>query len=381
MNAACYDIAVVGAGPAGAMAARLCVAAGRRVVLIERETLPRYKTCGGGVVPRAAELMGIDITPAIERTCRRIELYVPGLPPQTAQHGDDPLIHMTMRDTLDALLTQAAASAGAELRTACRVTGVTEHDDYITLSTGQGDIDARYVLAADGARSNIAKLAGWPETRQFAPAVEWEVHASEADMQRFSAAVRFDFDFIRSGYAWVFPKRHHLSIGLGRLRHTTADENLNAAAARYLQALGIDADTPMQRHGYVVPITPRTDAIARRRILLLGDAAGLADPVAAEGITHAILSAQHAAEAVTAHRDPASAYTQLIGQQLMPELRAAKILSRLLYEHRLLRTMVLRLQRRRAVEAMVDVFTGRRTFSDVLAHRSRFLRYLLSRAA
>jgi flavin-dependent dehydrogenase len=241
------------------------------------------------------------------------------------------------------------------------------------------------VLAADGARSNVAKLAGWEETRQFAPAVEWEVHVNEADMRRHSQAVRFDFDFIRGGYAWVFPKRNHLSIGLGRLRTPGSapgsDSNLNEATARYLDSLGIDRNTPMQRHGYVVPITPRTDAIAHHRILLLGDAAGLADPVAAEGITHALRSAHLAADAVTQHTDPAAAYTRLIDQHLMPELRAAKILSRLLYEHRLLRTMVLRLQRRRAVEAMVNVFTGRRTFTDVLAHRSRLLRYLLMRAA
>lgn len=379
MSAACYDIAVVGAGPAGAMAARLCAQAGRSVVLIEREALPRYKTCGGGVVPRAAELMDIDISPAIERTCRRIALHVPGLPPQIAQHGDEPLIHMTMRDTLDALLTRAATDAGAELRAACRVIGLTEHDDRITLATEQGDIEARHLLAADGARSRIARLAGWIETRRFAPAVEWEVQVDEADMQRHSAAVRFDFDFVRGGYAWVFPKRRHLSIGLGRLRE--GDANLNEAAARYLDVLGINRDTPMQRHGYVVPIAPRTDAIARRRILLLGDAAGLADPVAAEGITHALYSARLAAEAVTQSNDPARAYAQLIEQHLMPELRAARILSRLLYEHRLLRTMVLRLQRRRAVEAMVNVFSGRRTFTDVLAHRSRLLRYLLMRAA
>jgi len=374
-----FDVAVVGSGPAGACAARWCAQRGLAVVLIERETLPRYKTCGGGVVPRAAGLMGIDIASAVQRVSRVIELHVPGLAKQVVEHDGEALIYMTMRDTLDALLTESAVAAGVTLHAGCSVTGLEQHDDRVMLATDDGPIAARYVLAADGAKSMVAKLAGWSETRRFAPALECEVRVDEPTMQRLGQATRFDFDFIRGGYAWVFPKREHLSIGLGRLREAAG--NLNAGLRRYLDVLGIDADTPMERHGYVVPISARRDGFTRGRVLLLGDAAGFADPVAAEGISHAVISARCAAEAVCDGRDAAGVYERLIERDLMPELRAAEVLSRLLYEHRLLRAVVLRLQQRRAARAMVDVFSGRRTFTDVLRRRSWLLRYILGRAA
>ena len=125
-----FDVAVVGSGPAGATAARALAGRGLRVALLERETLPRYKTCGGGLVARAFELLPTEVHGVVERNCEGAELHLldrdlhfraarPRPHPRPA-----PLIAMTMRDRLDQTLATAAVAAGAELRAPCRVTGL-----------------------------------------------------------------------------------------------------------------------------------------------------------------------------------------------------------------------------------------------------------------
>ena len=101
------DVAVVGGGPAGAVAAHRLAVAGRSVRLLEAERLPRHKTCGGGVVQRARRWMGIDLAAAVERECWRAEMRFPkeGL----AFHVDgsgEPVVTMTMRADLDLVLVR-----------------------------------------------------------------------------------------------------------------------------------------------------------------------------------------------------------------------------------------------------------------------------------
>src|SRR2546428_8210442 len=108
-----YDVAVVGAGPAGTSAARVLPRSGVKVALLEREALPRYKTCGGGVVYRAARFAGLDLAPVTERPCQRAALYLHDLGRHYTVRRAEPLIAMTMRDRLDLFLVERAVQAGA----------------------------------------------------------------------------------------------------------------------------------------------------------------------------------------------------------------------------------------------------------------------------
>jgi len=295
-----YDVAVVGAGPAGASAARALAEAGARVVLLEKHALPRYKTCGGGVVGRALAALPPHLrdaveAEAVERTCHEADLDL----------GDDglrfrarrarPLISMVMRDRFDALLAAAAGRAGAEIRERSTVRGVNERAEGVELETTAGPAVARFVIAADGAASETARLAGFSPAPRLAPAVEAEVTVAEADFAPFAGAARFDFGTPAAGYGWVFPKRAHLSIGVCTMR---VGVNLNVALARYLQTLGLARPERVDKHGFFITLGPRPEGVTRGRILLAGDAAGLADPVTGEGISAAIETGTRAARAI-----------------------------------------------------------------------------------
>ena len=368
-----FDVAVVGSGPAGATAALTLARRGLRAVLVEKETLPRYKTCGGGLVARAHALLPPCVERLIERTCDHAELHLldANLHYQAAREPPaPPVAAMTMRDRLDHALALAAAAAGAELRAPCRATGVTHEAGHVRLDTEGGPIAARFLIAADGATGSVARLAGWGDGRRLIPALEYEVRVDDATLERFARAARFDVGVVPFGYGWVFPKRTHLSVGVLTTRRGGVD--LHRSLADYLRVLGL-APRSCERHGYVIPIRPRGGPLARERVLVVGDAAGLADPVTAEGISLAARSGALAAEAIIAagavELDPAQVRARYHAalRPVLAELRVARALARLLYDRPRARTWVFRRVGQRLVEAITDIFAGSRTYRGSIA--------------
>jgi flavin-dependent dehydrogenase len=174
-----YDVAVVGGGPAGANAAFYLAKQGVKVALMEKEALPRYKPCGGGITQRTLGLLDVDISDAIERACHTVRLsFVSDLPTLFVKR-DRPLISTTSRDRFDFLLVAAAENAGAQVYESCKVLNLDCQTDDVSLYTSRGRMNARFVIAADGATSVVAKKAGWKETRRFAPTIECEISATD----------------------------------------------------------------------------------------------------------------------------------------------------------------------------------------------------------
>lgn len=376
-----YDVAVVGGGPAGATAALTLAKAGATVLLLEKENIPRYKTCGGGLVYRARNLIGVDISNAVER-----ELYVAsmGLLSINAHfevRRSRPLISMTMRATLDHALMLAAGRAGAALQSHTEVRSLLFSRDGVNLQTTNGSLTARFIIGADGVNSTIAKCAGWKESRLLIPAIEAELYLPDPQFAALSGKARFDFDVPQLGYAWVFPKSDHVSLGV--LSVTRRNVQLRAALARYCDAIGIKRVLKEARHGFVIPVAPRRDGFARNRVLLVGDAAGFADPVTAEGISYAVQSGQLAADAlINAKFDVrcvSQCYETMVRATIAPELKAARLLAKVLYSSPSLRTWAFRRYGNTLTEAVADIFMGERTYHGAISNPSNYLRLLSHR--
>lgn len=362
-----FDVAVVGSGPAGATTALLLARQGLKVLLLDKERLPRYKTCGGGLVGRALASLPTDVEPVVERHCRSAELHLLDDDLHFATHRAAPVISMTMRDRLDFALASGAAAAGAELRAPCRVTGVRLENHHVRLETDRGPAAAALVVAADGATSEVARQAGWRDQRHLAPALEHEMRVDDRALERFAGAPRFDAGIVPHGYAWVFPKAAHLSVGVLSTRRGPV--NLPRCLERYLEVLGI-VPRSAERHGFVIPLRPRAGPVVRNRVLLVGDAAGLADPLTAEGISLAARSARCATAAILeGELDEArvrAAYQRGLGP-LIGELRVARALARLLYDHPRMRRWIFRQLGQQLVEVITDVSSGARTYTSLVA--------------
>jgi geranylgeranyl reductase family protein len=359
-----YDVAIIGSGPSGASTAFHLAKNGISTVLIEKETLPRYKTCGGGFVYRGRKDLPFDISSVVEREFHTIDIYL-GDKLHFKTEREDPTVTMIMRDSFDHLIVKKAKEFGVTLLEDHKLKKLRFSDDKITLETSQGELTAKFVIAADGALSPTAKMAGWKEdTRKLIPALEYEVEVPEEDFNRLKDEVRFDIDAIPYGYAWNFPKKNHLSVGVASARRTKI--NLKEYYNEYLKTIGITTILSESQHGFQIPVAPRTDGFVKNNVFLIGDAAGFADPITAEGISNAIYSGKLVADAIVeANLDSAKAeelYLEKLNEKLVPELETGLFLSKWFYEQKTLRNMVLKKYGQHFSEAMADVFHGKRSY-------------------
>lgn len=369
-----YDAAVVGAGPAGATAALVLARAGKRVALIEKEALPRYKTCGGGVVGRAFEWLPADVRIPVEQPCFVAEANFLESNLSFRVERDRPIVSMTMRADLDQCLVDAAVAAGAELLSPCALEDLRQDGAGVELSTSRGTIRASWILGADGALSTVARKAGWKHPLRTIPALEAELRVPADVHARFAGVARFDFEAMPAGYGWVFPKRAHLSCGI--LTTERGVGGLRGALERYLARVGLPSPAPDELHGYVIPVRPRRGGFVRGRVLLAGDAAGLADPLTGEGISIGIRSGTLAARALTLPEPDPAHYVRALRRELLPELRIARALAWITYRQARLARPLLRRRGRVFTERLTDVFLGERTYASLVRKPSSYLSLL-----
>jgi flavin-dependent dehydrogenase len=286
---------------------------------------------------------------------------------------------MTMRAPLDAALVGAAREAGAEVLAPCALRSLRTLPDGVKLETEQGTLRAAFLVVADGALGLASRQAGWPPAPPGLPALEWEVDPGPEALRAFSDAARFDL--APDGYAWVFPKRRHLSVGILSVRRKAPA--LAPRLRRYLEGYGLGAARSVDRRGSVIPVIPREGPLVRGPVILAGDAAGLADPVTAEGISHALLSGRLAAEALLARGfeevGTRRAYHAALRRRVLGELRLARRLARFLYHPSGLRRSLFRRYGGAFCEALTEVMVGRRSYRSLLLSPRNYLRLLVER--
>jgi flavin-dependent dehydrogenase len=312
------------------------------------------------------------VTGVTERVCHEIVVGLLRRRLTLRCRRDAALVTMTMRSALDQLLAEAAAAAGADLLAPCAVTAVDRGGRAVRLTTDRGVLTAGFAIAADGVTGIMGRVAGWDTRRSAIPALELEAEVDDATMARLAGAARFDFGLPSRGYAWIFPKATHLSIGVLSTRRGAG--GLSEALQAYLRHHAI-SPRRATRHGYVIPTRPARGALVRGRLLAIGDAAGLADPLTAEGISFAALSGRLAADALVAggldELETATRYQRAVARRIRPELRAARVLAHLIYGPRPVQETVYRAVGRRLAEAVADVASGDRTYRSALAGRRR----------
>ena len=329
-------IAIIGAGPAGAMAAVRLARAGGSVTMFD-PSHPREKPCGGGLTGRALALVSdvIDVgaLPSVVVTSATVEAHDRAVDVSLFDRGSTPnsSLLVVSRAVFDRALADAAVAAGARLVSE-RAIDVAQHSARMTVRTDWAEYEFDYIVGADGPNSIVRKKLARPFQRaQLSVAAGYFVHGATASNIFIKTMTE------QPGYLWSFPRPDHIAVGIcaGATQHVTSGE-LRAQSARWIQQHALDRNTQSAAYAWPIPSIGyqhrRDIVLGGTRWMLIGDAAGLVDPLTREGIYFALLSGAWSAAALTATDPSASSrYASRVLAEVHPELARAARLSGLFF--------------------------------------------------
>jgi geranylgeranyl reductase family protein len=336
-----YDILIAGAGPAGCAAAYDLAHAGKRVLLLDRRTFPRHKACACGLTRKTLNALRYSVDPVLERVCHEIVLQQTSADPKHREvrvKNRTPIAAMAVRERFDAFCLTQTLACGRDGGSATflkieTIAALRELEDGIELdivtADGPQTLRASALIGADGSNGQTRRMMRQDSHGEalspspldsaqndgFALEATAPYTALPTQLPAGDAATDLVFDFapLPGGYGWLFPKGDHINIGVGAFAPAdgTPATDLKQVTRKLLNdyalhKLGITTLTHitgqhlgMGGHAYV----------PRGRVLLVGDAAGLVDPLTGEGIHSAIVSGQSAAAAILSKpEDLAAAY-------------------------------------------------------------------------
>lgn len=328
---------VVGAGPAGATAACLLASAGVSVVLLDARRFPRPKLCGGlltwKTIRTLEELFGVDpatlaAAGALHAVCRRYR--VAGRRGRFVEGRLAYPFHLVDRTAYDDLWLRRAVAAGAEFHPQTAVARIDPSARAAMTADGRL-FQAEIVIAADGAASRIRRTlerqGRLPGVKRHETAAALEVTVAAGAGGPFPDYPVIAYGWIPWGYAWSFPGAHGRLIGMAALKRR-AGRRLRARFADFLSTEPLPPAPWARPASREIPFGNYLRRPGWDRILLAGDAAGMADPFLGEGIYYAHRSGALAARAVIACRGrPGAAlavYTAAYRALIYPELRYAR---------------------------------------------------------
>lgn len=288
---------IVGAGPAGSFSAYQLAKSGRDVLVVEKSVFPRDKVCGGALSIRAQEILPFDISPVVERRVHEIVLTLDGEKPITGEM-DTPFAAMVMRSTFDSFLLSKAREEGAVVYEGSLVTHVKQDGEGVSLFTEDGEtLRSDFLVGADGVRSTVARSSGLNQDQRRGFTIEGELLVPPSLLEEMKFSVHIDPGIISRGYGWIFPKKHHLSIGVGQFRGRTP--HIRRFFHDFLSKWDLQEEGHLKSlKGSFIPVGGRIGDLVSDRILLVGDAAGLVDPLYGEGIYYALKSGLLAAQVI-----------------------------------------------------------------------------------
>jgi geranylgeranyl reductase family protein len=288
-----YDCIIVGAGPAGSTVAYHLAKQGHQVLLLEKAPLGRDKVCSGAVPPIIAQWFDFDLTPAVDRTLRKIR-YTWKLGDEICSElkTPDPL-WVLKRDVFDRFLVQQAQAQGAVVKAETPVTGIARAGDRWQVTTPQATFEGQYLVAADGAHG---PTAGWLGFKPHKPRPAAALKIVTDQPVGADCALNFEFGLVKNACCWSIPQQQGYTLGAVLFLGNNV-QDLQPGLEAYAAGLGLgDYASSFQTHPLYLWDGNRP--LHCDRAVVVGEAAALVDPLSVEGIRPGIFSGAKAAAAI-----------------------------------------------------------------------------------
>lgn len=296
------DVAVVGAGPSGSMAARAAAERGAEVILLEEHPQVGIPvSCAEGLSLNGLKDAGVDPTPEIaSQRITKARVYAPN-GRYLELTSTDWVGYNINRDKFDLLLSEKAAEAGAELMTGAKATNVLRQGGVVSgVQARRGDevlrIEAKVVIGADGYTSAVRRTAGlgwwYPDFVTCAQYKLGNLSLEEPDVNEFHLGSKV----APGAYAWVFPKSGEVAnVGVG-VRRIHVEPPI-AHLKRF-----VDSDPRFSEaevltvNGGITPVSGVVERVVDDGVMLVGDAAGQLIPCTGAGVHAGVVAGMIAGE-------------------------------------------------------------------------------------
>lgn len=240
-----------------------------------------------------------------------------------------------MRDRFDNYLTQKAVEVGAVLHEGLTVKSYEDEGRLYTINTSQGKFTSAILVGADGINSIISRVGRMLPNRKFGFGLEAELAVPPAALQEQGCFTTFDFGALSNGYGWIFPKNDHLSVGVFHAQPGKA-VHIRQYLDSFIAIYGTLKESQILKlRGHPIPLGGKGNILHKDRMLLVGDAANLADPWLGEGISYAIISAQLAADVIIMGFNNGSLelseYTNKVNKYIVQQFNYARLIGKLVY--------------------------------------------------
>jgi len=327
-----WDVAIVGAGPAGLAAASAAAATGARTVVLERAEHPRYKTCGGGLI--GASLAAVDGQIALPaRDHIRSATFTLRGGREFTREDSEPFLAMVLREEFDDALLRRAVARGAVLRQRAPVRAIVQTAGIASARLADGSaVTAKVIIGADGSSGVSARHVG----ARFALVdlgLELEIAVPAPVARQWAGRVLLDWGELPGSYGWVFPKGGRLTVGVIAARGN--GDATRAYLREFTDSLKLGSLEVLRDSGHLTRCRAEDSSLRDGRVIVAGDAAGLLEPWTREGISFALRSGALAGEfaakaAVSDTRNDAESsleeYVAAVNRVLVPEMRAGRML-------------------------------------------------------
>ena len=306
------DVIIIGAGPAGSSLAYYLAKEGIDVLLIDRAHFPRYKPCAGAFSVSLESLFDFSLKGVIEST--HSSMIFKKNRKEFKLLFDFPVIHLVNRKYFDYLLLKKALECGASISEGVKAIEIKKN----RVITDSGDFEGNIIVGADGGGSLVRRHGNYKRTKTWLKTISADITSDKYN------EIIFDFSWTKRWYAWIFPKKNTLSIGLGD--HPKNLKEGEKVLRKFLDYYNLPY--PEKTYKYTYPLFSSPEPLSWRNTILIGDAAALSNPVSGGGIYNSIESAYIASRVIKLNLSrgiPLTYYQRLLNRHFFPMLTISGI--------------------------------------------------------
>lgn len=381
-----FDVIISGCGPAGSILGYLLAQNNISTLILEKAIFPRKKICAGGIQHRTFKLIPFDVSEIIEKTIYGIYF---SLANRDIIHkkSDSPIMYTVERIIFDGLLADKANDSGCRIQYGEGLTDYEVFDEYVEVHTGKGSYRTKILAGADGIRGTVhKKIIGNKKIHKiigYETEIEYDNNSftfkdRTGNVFDFKDSVRLDFNGVKKGYGWVFPKNKGMSFGVGA-------PAVNAQEAKkyfklflsefYTRQKTSNSSLKILAHG--IPVRKNATPYCGHRVLAVGDAACFGDGFTGEGLYNAIKSSIIAASCIKNSLQKSdftfSDYFNLIEADICKDIKISLMLTKIFYSSVFLFYNLLK-KNDNYFNACCRILRGERTYKEIV-ERLKFIKF------